>query len=144
MLPAPLSLRDAEARDIPTLLQLEEDGMRDYAVALWGYWRPSAPAETFDVAGHQMVLSGTETFGCIAMGWTPTHLALRKLYLAPKARNQGIGTHLLEHIWSVAQTRALPIRLRVLTTNPALRFYQRAGYDIESETSEHRYLVRTG
>lgn len=40
-----------------------------------------------------------------------------------------------------ARAIGLPLRLSVLTTNPAVAFYQREGLRIYDETAERRYMT---
>lgn len=116
--------------------------MRTYAEALWGAWRPSATAETLDVAGHDILLVGDESCGCIAVTWHPDHMFVDKLYIPPAHQGQGIGAVALREKTKLAAERGLPTRLSVLTTNPADRFYRREGFVLETETSERRRFIK--
>ena len=135
-------LRPALARDCATILALEEAGMRLHAEALWGNWIPSAMPETLDPGGHEMIEWGGRTVGVVATGLHDDHLRIGKLYIAPEVRNLGLGTRILNRKIAEAALLGLPVRLSVLTTNPALRFYRRAGFDIAHSTAERHFLIR--
>ncbi|MEP3331832.1 hypothetical protein [Sedimentitalea sp.] len=64
--PQDILLRQAVRADAPVILWLEEAGMKKYATAIWGSWRPSATVEEIDVSNHQMVEIEGQTIGCIA------------------------------------------------------------------------------
>lgn len=120
--------------------------MRDYAVALWGEWRPSATANSLVVAGHEMVVVTGQTVGCVASEPRPEALLITKLYLAEEIRNRGIGAGLLRQKIELAASMNLPVRLRVLSTNPdALRFYLRMGFKVLSRDPERVFVeYKTG
>ncbi|WP_420848930.1 GNAT family N-acetyltransferase [Rhizobium etli] len=63
---------------------------------------------------------------------------MEKLYIAPAFQSRGIGTYVLNTKCCQAAQRGLPTKLSVLTTNPADRFYKRAGFVLEAETLERR------
>ena len=134
-------LRPAVPADAEVILWLEEVCMKAYAKALWGKWQASATSETLDISIHEMIVISDKTVGCIATRSLPDSLNLAKLYLSPEARNQGIGASVLRQILARAGTTDRPVRLRVLTNNPAVRFYERSGFQIEQRTSEHVYMV---
>jgi len=48
----------------------------------------------------------------------------------PEYRNQGIGTQLLTHLLTIAKTSYPSISLSIRSTNPALRLYQRLGWQV--------------
>ena len=119
---------------------LEEAAMRRNAEALWGQWQPSATVGTYDTADHQTVMIPGDAVGCLAVMRHPEGLFLRRFYIAPSHQNQGIGAAVLRTVISEADQMSIPIRLCVLSTNPALRFYIREGFFVEEETAERRYL----
>lgn len=115
--------------------------MRDYAVALWGAWRPTDTADSLVVAGHEMVVVTGQTVGCVSSERRPEALLITKLYLAEGARNRGIGAGLLRQKIDLAASLNLPVRLRVLTTNPdALRFYLRMGFKVLMRDAERVFV----
>lgn len=134
-------LRSAIPEDIKTILWLEEICMKGYAEALWGNWRPSATPETLDISIHEMVVVTNQIVGCVATRLLPGSLNLAKLYLSPGARNQGIGAWVLRQLLARADASDRPVQLRVLTNNPAVRFYARHGFRVERRTQDHFYMI---
>jgi GNAT superfamily N-acetyltransferase len=51
-----------------------------------------------------------------------THIQLVQLYIAKEFQRRGLGTQLLKRLFVEARGSSLPIRLRVLTINPARAF----------------------
>lgn len=137
-----LAYRPAEANDVAYLLRLEEADMRRHAEALWGRWRPSATVETYDISGHRIILVLGRPVGCLATTCRPDGITIRRLFIAAEHQNRGIGTAALRDVVSRAERAGVPVRLSVLTTNPALRLYEREDFTLEAETTERRHLVR--
>jgi len=138
-----LHLRDAAPADGPFLLWLEEACMKDYAIALWGEWLQPATWDKIDLNSHQIIEAEGKAVGCIAITHSEQFLRVDKLYICPSSQNLGIGTNVLESVIKRARLLGLPIRLSVLTTNPALKFYLREGFSVAAETAERRTLAMT-
>jgi len=79
--------------------------------------------------------------GCVNSLLHPNHLWLDELYIAPSLQSRGLESRVLRLILLEAATERLPIRMSVLTTNPALAFYRRHGFRVDRETKERRYLT---
>lgn len=136
----PIRIRDAIEADRPYLAWLEEACMRDYAVALWGVWR-TRPGESLNLRQYRILVASERDAGCIGVRREVDHLWIDALYVAPGFQNRGIGAAALRIAVSEGAAEGLPVRLRVLTTNPALAFYLRNGLVVERETVERRYLT---
>lgn len=134
-------LRQATRSDAPYILWLEEVCMKAYAVALWGTWRPSSSLEAVAVSRHQIIELAAKRIGCVAVDVTKDFVELKRLFIGPELQNRGIGADVLGRIREIARAEGVPVRLSVLTTNPALRFYLRHGFHIIGETPERRILV---
>ncbi|PJI84332.1 acetyltransferase (GNAT) family protein [Yoonia maricola] len=137
-----VQLRKACPADAPHVLWLEEVCMKDHATALWGQWRPADTLATLDLAGHEMIAWQGRAAGCLATNQTPEALHLSRLYLAPDARNHGVGTQVLGQVITRANQQQIPTKLSVLITNPAVRFYQRHRFCVQRKTSERYLMIR--
>lgn len=60
----------------------------------------------------------------------------------PDYRDQGIGTMLLRRLIESAQSRYEAISLSVAAENPAVRLYQRFGFEVVQRTSETLIMTR--
>ena len=137
-------LRQATRSDAAYILWLEEACMKAYAVALWGTWRPSSSEEAVVVSRHQIIELAAKRIGCVTVEITKDFVELKRLFIAPEFQNRGIGADVLGRVKETARAAGVPVRLSVLTTNPALRFYQRHGFRVIEQTSERRILVGGG
>ena len=132
--------RPAIDADKPFLSWLEEVCMREYSVALWGVWRPR-PTDEQAPDGCHIIVEGEENVGCVTALARPDHVWIDQLYIAPKFQRRGIGSMALRMVLMQAAATRLPVRLSVIATNPALRFYLSHGLRIQEETSERRFLT---
>ena len=132
--------RPATEADRAFLSWLEEACMREYAVALWGTWRPRPPDEQI-LDGCRIIVECEQNIGCVTTNAQPDHIWIDQLYISPKFQRKGIGSSALRMILSEAATIGVPVRLSVLATNPALDFYLRHGLHIYDETPERRFMT---
>ncbi|WFU86074.1 GNAT family N-acetyltransferase [Rhizobium sp. CC1099] len=115
--------------------------MREYAVALWGAW-PQDLSVRSSIVGCQIIVDDAYDVGCVTVEKHSDHLWLDELFIAPTFQRRGIGSKVLRSVISEAEELELPVRLSVLTTNPAVDFYLRHGFRVHQETKERRYLVK--
>lgn len=134
------TLRAAVPGDEPYLHWLEEACMRDYAVALWGSWRPR-PADALILDEHRLIVADGDDAGCVSVTRREDHLWVNKLYVAPAYQKRGYGAFALRQVFGEAAAIGVPVRLSVLTTNPAVAFYRREGLVIYEETAERRFMT---
>ncbi len=136
-----ISKRPATETDKTFLVWLEETCMREYAIALWGSWSPDLSVRNC-IDGCQIIVGDGHDVGCVTVEKHSDHLWLDELFIKPAFQRRGIGSKILWSVIADAERLEIPLRLSVLTTNPALDFYLRHGFRIHQETVERRYLVR--
>ncbi|MEP3881863.1 MAG: GNAT family N-acetyltransferase [Lentilitoribacter sp.] len=136
-----LRLREAADPDRRFVLWVEEVCMKEYAIALWGKWLRSTTVKTVDIAGHQIIELNSQAIGCVATTRFENYVQIDKLYITPDFQNRGFGADVLRQIHD-ARPDDLPLRLSVLTTNPALKFYLREGFSVEKEDPERYTLLK--
>ena len=66
--------------------------------------------------------------GRLLLNREPAGLQLIDLALLEEYRNQGLGTELLQQLQRDCESERIALCLHVLTTNPAMRLYQRLGF----------------
>ncbi len=71
----------------------------------------------------------------VARGNRDIHIA--DISILPEQRGIGIGTTLIRGILSEAAEAQKPVRLQVLTTNRAIRLYERLGFSIIADGGTH-------
>ncbi len=68
------------------------------------------------------------------------HVYLANIALLPDYQSQGIGSRIIRSLMSIARRRCLPIRLKVLKSNPAIQLYRRLGFKCYDETETHYWM----
>jgi ribosomal protein S18 acetylase RimI-like enzyme len=91
----------------------------------------------FPDAEFQIVLLNGANAGRLIIHRTRDELQLVDIALLPQYRNAGIGSALLQRILGEAAATKKPLRLQVLKTNRAARFYQKLGFEKTGETELH-------
>lgn len=139
--PEGLTVRSATDADRQRILELEEQGMREYAETLWGHWKPSSTPAELDLTGHMVAERQGRVIASLQTLQHRDCVQLARLYVAPEARRRTIGKALLGLV--IQRFPSQPITLRVLTSNPnARRFYEREGFLLVGSTPERWFFER--
>jgi GNAT superfamily N-acetyltransferase len=118
--------------------------MRAYVEQIWGsfseeYNRKDV-AQSIAAGIYSIIRCDSQDVGALAIERHPTHIQLIQLYIVPSRQNQGIGTSLIRELAREAQESRKPLRLRVLSVNPARRLYEREGFRVTSVTPERVFM----
>jgi GNAT superfamily N-acetyltransferase len=73
---------------------------------------------------------------------SPTHIQLEQIYLLPEYQRLGIGSVLIQSLITEASQSHIPIRLRVMTVNPAKKFYEKFGFIVTEVTPEFFFMEK--
>jgi len=118
--------------------------MRGYVEQVWGsfseQYNRKGIAEEIAAGSYSIIECKGEDIGAIAIERHPTHIQLTQLYIVPVRQNRGIGTSLIRELALEARASRKPLRLRVLSVNPARRLYEREGFKVTSVTPERIYM----
>ena len=139
-----IGLRQAQAGDAEFIYRLVETTMRAYVEQVWGSFSEAYTRK--DVAGsiasgiYSIVECGGDDIGALAVERHPTHIQLTQIYIAPSHQNRGIGTFLVRELVREAKESGTPLRLRVLSVNPARRLYEREGFRVTLVTPERVFM----
>lgn len=140
------SLRRLMPEEADYLFDLCQATMRGYVEEVWGAWNEAAVrvhlTERAQEGAFFMLLVRGERVGAVAFERFDTHYQIEDLYVEPGSQGQGIGTSVVTHIIEMAMLENVPVRLRVLTSNPARRLYERLGFEVVQSTSERYFLER--
>lgn len=85
---------------------------------------------------------GGEDAGWLVFERREDAIEIDGLYLLPKFQKSGIGTKIIEGVIAQADSDLLPVRLGVAKINPALRLYERLGFEVVSESEFKFVMVR--
>jgi len=88
----------------------------------------------------QLDICRGENIGAISVERHADFIELSQLFILPQHQNKGIGTSLVRTLALEARQGGMPLRLRVLKSNPALCLYERLGFRVSSTTPERVYM----
>ena len=134
-----LVLRQATAKDLDELDRLYESCMRVYAEQLYP-WDPHSFRDTFVPEQIEVLEFQDEIVAILKTEVRQDHLYLAEVQVAESYRNLGLGTRLILLTMERATVVELPIRLRVLSNNPAKALYEKLGFCQIAEGAFDRHL----
>lgn len=142
--PTSIRLREATPADNEFICRLVEETMRAYVEKIWeafgeDYNRQHV-AEAIAARTYSVVATGDHDIGALAVERYDTHIQLTQLYILPSYQNRGIGTYLVRGLIEEAKQSKRPLRLRVLSVNPARKLYEREGFRVTSQTPERFFM----
>jgi len=139
-----IRLRQATSADAEFIYRLVEKTMRAYVEQIWGsfseeYNRKNVD-ETIAAGVYSLIECEGRDIGALAVERGPTHIQLTQMYVLPAHQNRGIGTSLIRQLAREARETGRPLRLRVLSVNPARRLYEREGFKVTAVTAERVFM----
>jgi GNAT superfamily N-acetyltransferase len=139
-----IQLRVATEADAEFIYRAVETTMRGYVEKIWGSfseeYNRKQIADTIQKANYSIVQYRGEKIGALSVERHPTHIQLEQIYVLPSHQNRGIGTYLIRELVREAKAIQKPLRLRVLTVNPARKLYEREGFRVMSATPERFFM----
>lgn len=140
-----VSRRAAHLADLPLLLALVEQTMRGYVEKSLGHWDLAATRAALEGSlqdGHwQLLRVGDALLGALAIHRDGSEVRIGELFVEPAQQGRGWGTALVAEVLAEAHGCGLPVRLRVLRSNPAQRLYARLGFEVERASRERLWMV---
>jgi ribosomal protein S18 acetylase RimI-like enzyme len=109
----------------------QQFGAQDHA---WSLERPGAT--------RQVVLVDGAPAGRIYVDRTPEEVRVVDIALLPEHRGRGVGEVLLRPIIAEAERAGLPVTIHVERHNPALRLYERLGFEVVDDLGVYLFLRR--
>jgi ribosomal protein S18 acetylase RimI-like enzyme len=127
-----LHLRPAVPEDADFFYLTRRACFRRYVEATLGPWtddfhRPIADQEFAELAVEIVEQAGAP-IGYLAIAHRADHLFLNEIALVPAVQRRGLGSELVQLLMSRARDAGLPLRLSVLSANPAQQLYLRLGF----------------
>ena len=139
-----ITLRPISKADFEFIYEVTRVTMQAYVEQTWGYWVDEEQRkiiyDSINLSTHQIIQLDGQDAGCLAFEIHPSHMQLTKLYVLPHIQRRGVGTFLVRQLINKAKARKIPLRLRVLTVNPARRLYEREGFIVQAQTKERFYM----
>jgi GNAT superfamily N-acetyltransferase len=151
-----LTLRSITAGDLPFLYQVyagtraEELAQTDWAdeqkaaflqqqfTAQHDYYQANYPAAQLQIIERQ----GTPIGRLYVDRWAD-QIRIIDIALLPEARGCGVGTQLLQALLDEGRRANLPVTIHVERFNPALRWYERMGFQVAEDKGVYLFLKWT-
>lgn len=144
---AAVDLRPIQAEDIPFLHRLYAS-TREEELALLDWEQDQLDAflemqfeaqhsyymEQFSQADFWIIQSSRVPIGRLYTERRPDEIRIIDISLLPGYRNQGIGSRYLREILAEAEAAGVAVRIHVEQFNPAMRLYERLGFQRIGDT----------
>jgi ribosomal protein S18 acetylase RimI-like enzyme len=138
-------LRPATDNDYELLWTIQRTAIGPYVDATWGWDEAQQRKffdERFDHRKFQIIQVDGQDAGFLSFERRGDHVYLGNVALLPPFQRRGIGEQVVRYVIDRANALALPVRLQVLRSNPARRFYERLSFTVCGETGTHFQMVR--
>jgi len=143
MTPPAFTLRPAQEADVPFLLHLRETAMDPHHRAAGVFQTPAEMEER--VRNHwdeaQVIEVGGQPVGLWKLWRQPATWWILQVQVMPEHQGRGIGAALIRALQAEARAAQMPLKLKVLKSNPAQRLYERLGFVIVGE-DEHGWEMQ--
>jgi ribosomal protein S18 acetylase RimI-like enzyme len=140
-----VTLRAAQATDFAFARAVHHAGMRWLGEKLHGGWDDALQDARFErkfvLDEARIIVTGGEDAGYLQTADEAGVVVIKELHIDEAFQNRGIGTRVLRLLLAEARRMTKPVLVTVVAFNPALAFYQRAGFRIVSE-QDQRFSLR--
>lgn len=99
-------------------------------------------ASSFEPENTKYIVLNGSKIGFVVVKLKENEMLLDHLYIKPEYQNKGIGSVVLQLIFSEACLQSLPITVGALRESASNRFYQRHGFVKSGESEWDVYYVR--
>ena len=118
--------------------------MKGFVISSLGAWDDERVREESVEFGQspnaEVIEIGGTPVGILLVRPETAHLYVRLLCLLASAQRTGIGSFVMRRVLATAASRSLPVRLRVVASNPAKAFYEKLGFRITEATPQFAYM----
>jgi ribosomal protein S18 acetylase RimI-like enzyme len=135
-----IRLRPATFDDVDTLYRIHRAALGPYVEQTWGWderWQAGHFREHFDVSVRQVIEYHGQAIGFLDVIEEEGRTLLASIRITPEFQRRGIGTFLIRGVLHRAESRGVPVVLRVLRINPARSLYERLGFETVGVSDTH-------
>ncbi len=125
-------LEGLDAEERATLFKMQFEAREDQYQQTW-------PDANFDV-----LFLRDEPIGNVYVDRGSNEYTLIDISLLPKYRNRGVGTAIVTELLQQAHALAFPVRAHVQKNNPALRLYERLGFEVVGDDGVYLEILAKG
>ena len=94
-------------------------------------------------AAFRVMLSGSLPAGRLYVARWPEEIRIVDVALLPEHRGAGLGTKLLQDLISESERAGKPLTIHVERFNPALRLYERLGFEVKEDKGVYLLMERS-
>lgn len=96
--------------------------------------------KSYPGAVYKVIVYKKQDVGRLITWETNNTIRIVDISLLPAVRGKGIGSFIVNELITKAAALQKNISLHVLPNNPALKLYQRLGFEVISKTASHLYM----
>ena len=141
-----ISLTPAIESDFEALVAIRIEAMRESLERI-GRFDPARARERFrsgfSPAHTRHIEAGHERVGFLVTMPQERHLLLDHLYIKPSYQGLGVGTEVLQLVFTQADSLGLPVKVGALRESDSNRFYQRHGFQLVEQGEFDNYYLRS-
>ena len=135
-----MKFAQADATDREIIFHLHKEALGPYVDQIFG-WDDSEQEELFNQkfdpsANKWIVVDGVQV-GIVRYRDNDDHFYIDIIEICPKYQGQGYGSTVINGVLSEADRRGINVDLQVFKINPAIRLYERLGFQRIGETERH-------
>lgn len=134
--------RNAREADLPFLIRLRSDTMREHVensgIAYDEEKQLQRVMDRFDCA--QIIMHEGWDIGLLKLDRNVVPWMFMQIQISPEHQKRGIGEEILRRILAEAQGAHTAVTLKVLKANPARRLYERVGFHQIGENDQSFFM----
>jgi len=132
-------LRLAAKTDYPFCHDLTKQNMLTLFSRHWGGWVDSVFHNDFQAEEATIIQVDGQDVGYFSLKETKTELYLSNMQLSSATQGQGLGSSIME---SILANTSKQMRLTTFSDNPAMRLYERLGFEVAERDGETVYMLK--
>jgi ribosomal protein S18 acetylase RimI-like enzyme len=138
-----ITYRAATQADFDFLWELHRVELRPYIEAIWGWdeaWQLEYFQAHFDPSNQRIIRFRDQEIGTIKVEKRENEIFLAYIVILSVYQGKGLGTAVIQELLDKAKQNELPVKLKVLKTNPARQLYERLGFIVTEEHDTHYWM----
>ena len=137
-------LRKADETDWEFIWGLRVETMKFVICQSYGWDDHVQRTYAAESLNGEIVLVDGEAVGVLTLFDWGDQLHLAWMAIIPSLQRRGLGTALVRHCQRLAEEARKPLTLQVLRANPAVRLYERCGFQVYGHSEPDRWLMQWG
>ena len=135
------TLRPVTDDDFDFLWRLRVQTLKPHIEKLFGWDEQGAKQILLRMMpDSHLVLVGGESAGVLKVTEQDGYVVLNEIGLMPNRQNKGLGTRIIKDVISLADGLGMPVELQVFSINPAVKLYEKLGF----QTTHYKMMRKAG